>query len=256
MLKVISIVETGKNTNNLSLLEADKFEMCTNENISLGGLIVQELTFVNGKITKVELTNKDLDFNKSNITVVLELKKKQWYPTLIKIPDVSLFTFLSFRSDLQYFLTFLGYEVEDHEFYNHITIDNKVYKLFDTVITDNQPLFKFSIDKGLSLNIDDLVQDRLNVRHKGKENNITTNNEGFTIASKVSETIYGEYNDEEINFSVEYDPQISGDVCYINLPKQEHENLSNEVKDEVNKVIKSYQRRSDFLRRITLRIED
>ena len=256
MLKVISIVETGKTVDNLSLLEADKFEMCTNENLSLGGLIVQELTFVNGKITKVELTNKDLDFNKSNLTVVLELKKRQWYPTLIKIPDVSLFTFLSFRSDLQHFLTFLGYEVEDHEFYNHITIDNTVYKLFDTVITDNQPVFEFSIDKGLSLNIDDLIHHRLKVHQMVKEDNDISNNEGFDIASKVKEIIYGTYSDEEINFNVEYDTQISGDVCYINIPKEEHENLPEEVKDEVNKVIKSYQRRSDFLKRITLRIED
>lgn len=256
MLKVISIVETGKNVDNLSLLEADKFEMCTNENLSLGGLVVQELTFVNGKITKVELTNKDLDFNKSNMSVVLELKKRQWYPTLIKIPDVSLFTFLSFRADLQYFLNFLGYEVEDHEFYNHITIDKKVYKLFDTVITDKQPVFKFSIDKGLSLNIDDLIHRRLKIRQMVREHDDPSEREGFNIASKVNETLYGKYNNVEISFGIEYDEQISGDVCYVNITKEEHENLSEEVKEEVNKVIKSYQRRSDFLKRITLRIED
>lgn len=260
MLKIISNVETKKTKDNLSLLEAQSFEMVNNKELSLGGLLIEELNFLNGKITKVVLTNKNLDFSKANMTVVLELKKKLWYPTLIKIPDVSLFTFLSFRTDLQYFLKYLGYEVEDHEFYNHIKIDNKVYKLFDTTITTSEPSFTFSIDKGITVDIDQLVNNRL----LEDENSFLTSTNGsereaYDVCDLVYEIIYGNDdsdNECELDYSLDYDEHSKGMVCNIKIPKKDHEGLGEEIKEEVTKTIKSYQRTMDFLKRVNMVLED
>lgn len=250
MTKIISIVDTGYEDNNLSLLKADKYETTAKKSLSLGGLIIQELTFINGIISKLELTNKDLDFSKSNMTVILELKDNKWYPSLIRMPDVSLFTFLSFRSDLQEFLNFLGYEVDDHEFYNHITVDKKVYKLFDIVVTDSQPVFEFSIDKGLYLKMDNLIQERL------KDHKEESESEAYEITSKIYQELYGTLEDKEHKFIIEYDEKILGDVCYIIITNEDHEAMTDEIKEQVNKLIKSYQRKSDLLKRISLKIEE